>query len=194
MVNMEFIQFQPVVGLWPGRIYRDHNAYSLLYQLHGIFYNKIGERFMERYYPEQKDFATRQETARAINREVREGRGLAHGGVYLCFRHLPRNLINDFIEDQGENPFLNKLKESGIDIREDAIEVGPAALYVAGGCWINEACETSLEGLYAIGEVGSGGKDGADRLSANSLPFCMAMGCIGGKEAANRAGSIPPPT
>jgi len=187
MVGMEFIQFFPAAGLWPSNIYRDAYPYGLIYELHGIFYNRLGERFMERYYPVEKDFATREAQSRAISREVREGRGSPHGGAYLSFRHLPRNLLDTYLEECWDVPFFKSLREAGVDIREDAIEIGPSAHYVAGGCWVNELCETSLEGLYAAGEVGSGGKDGADRLAGNALPFCMAMGYIAGKAAADRA-------
>ncbi len=187
MVGMEFIQFFPAAAIWPRIVYRDHFPYTLLWRLRGIFYNSIGERFMERYYPVEKDFATREAMSRAIYREVKEGRGSPHGGAYVSFRHLPRNLINTFLEEMKDNPFMKALQEAGVDIREDAIEIGPAAHYVHGGCWINERCETNLKGLYAIGEVGAGGKDGADRLAGNALPFCMAMGYIAGKEVAREA-------
>jgi succinate dehydrogenase/fumarate reductase flavoprotein subunit len=193
MMGMEFIQFFPAATLWPRIVYRDNYPYTLLWRLRGIFYNAIGERFMERYFPVEKDFATREAMSRAIFREVKEGRGSAHGGAYLSFRHLPRNLINIFLEELKDNPFMQALKEVGVDIREDAIEIGPAAHYVQGGCWVNERCETSLSGLYAVGEVGSGGKDGADRLAGNALPFCMAMGYVAGREAAQSARSTATP-
>jgi succinate dehydrogenase/fumarate reductase flavoprotein subunit len=187
MMDMEFIQFFPTAALWPVIVRGDMYPYNLLIALRGIFYNKLGERFMERYYPVEKDFATREAQARAIFKEVREGRGSPHGGAYVSLRHLPRNLLNDFLEGLKENPFFTELEKAGIDIREDAVEVGPAAHYIQGGCWVNKLCETSLPGLYAIGELGSGGKDGADRLAGNSLPFCMAMGYTAGREAALRA-------
>jgi fumarate reductase (CoM/CoB) subunit A len=98
-----------------------------------------------------------------------------------------------FLEELKDNPFMQSLKDAGVDIREDALEIGPAAHYVQGGCWVNERCETSLSGLYAVGEVGSGAKDGADRLAGNALPFCMAMGYIGGKEAAKSAKATAAP-
>jgi len=193
MTGMEFTQFFPAATLWPPNVYGDAYAYGLIYELYGIFYNKHGERFMERYYPVKKEFVTRQAQSRAIAREVREGRGSLHGGAYLSFRHLPKNLLNTFLEERRDVTFFKSLIEAGVDIREDAIEIGPAAHYCAGGCWINTRCETNLPGLYAAGELGSGGKDGADRLAGNALPFCMAMGYISGKEAANRAKKIDMP-
>lgn len=187
MTGMEFIQFFPAACLWPSNLYRDAYPYGLIYELYGILFNKHGERFMERYYPVEKDFVPREAMSRAIAREVREGRGSAHGGAYLSFRHMPKNLLGEFLDKARGNLFFQGLREAGLDITEEAIEIGPAAHYVQGGCWINQKCETDLEGLYAAGEVGSGGKDGADRLAGNALPFCMGMGFVAGREAAGRA-------
>lgn len=187
MVNMEFIQFYPYVTLWPPAVYKMGWPIVLLAFLRGYFYNKLGERFMEKYAPVEKDFATREAVARAIYGEVREGRGSPHGGAYLSFSHLPKNLVENVLDELKGNEFLVRLKEVGFDLSRDAIEVAPAAHYTQGGCWIDQWCKTNLPGLYAIGELGSGGKDGADRLAGNSFPFCMAMGYVGGHEAAIRA-------
>ena len=190
MMDMEFIQFIPAATLWPANLRGDVYPYMLWINLHPIFYNSLGERFLERYYPDVKDWATREAVARAIVKEVRAGRGSPHGGAYMSFSHLPRNLVDNFLERAGGVHFFRKLKEVGVDIRYDAIEVAPGAHYVQGGCWINKKCETSYKGLYAVGEVGSGGKDGADRLAGNSITFCLAMGYIAGREAAERAKEV----
>ena len=189
MTGMEFIQFIPTAAIWPQIVRGDLFTYSMLNMVYGMFFNKMGERFMERYYPVEKDWATREAASRAIAREVREGRGSPHGGAYLSFKHIPRNLMDRFLEENKESSFLQNLQKSGFDIREEALEVGPGAHYVQGGCWIDEKCRTNLQRLYAIGEVGSGGKDGADRLAGNSLPFCMAMGYVSGAHAAENAAS-----
>jgi fumarate reductase (CoM/CoB) subunit A len=191
MVNMEMIQFLPSATLWPKSVYGDPYPYLLWVSLHPFFYNNLGEKFLERYYPDKKDWATREAAARAIFKEVKAGRGSPQGGAFMSFRHLPRNLIDDFLKKASRVKYLAKLKEAGIDIRYDGIEVAPGAHYVAGGCWIDENCETTLKGLYAVGEVGSGAKDGADRLGGNSIPFCLAMGTLGGGEAAERARGRP---
>jgi succinate dehydrogenase/fumarate reductase flavoprotein subunit len=190
MMDMEFIQFFPTIAIWPANVYGDVFPYSFLAIMRGYFYNRLGERFMEKYYPVEKDFAPREAASRAIIKEVREGRGSPHGGAYLSIRHLPKNLIDNVLESLKDNPFFLGLKEAGFDIRDDAIEVAPGAHYVQGGCWINLKCETNLPGLYAIGEVGSGGKDGADRLAGNALTFCMVMGYVAGREAVNRAKNV----
>ena len=195
MTGMEFIQCMPTTTLWPEVVRGDMFTYGLLNHLYAIFYNKFGERFMEKYYPVEKDWATREAAARAITKEVREGRGSPHGGAYLSFRHLPKNLLNEYLERNKDSGFLKSLREINFDLTEDALEVGPGVHYVQGGCWIDEKCRTNLGSLYAIGEVGSGGKDGADRLAGNSLPFCMAMGIVAGRDAAEsvRSAKMPEP-
>jgi succinate dehydrogenase/fumarate reductase flavoprotein subunit len=194
MGNTEFLQFVPYVCIWPPVTYRDISPFALLATLPGgHFYNRLGERFMERYSPVEKEFSTRETVARAILAEVRAGRGSPAGGAYFTFRHLPKNVVERFLEDNKGDLFLVKLKEFGIDMTEDAIEIAPGAHYSQGGCEINTKCETSLPGLYAIGEVGGGEKDGADRLAGNAITFCFAMGEVSGKEAASRAKGMEMP-
>ena len=193
MTGMEFIQSMPTTTIWPEIVRGDMFPYQLLNSLYAIFYNRLGERFMEKYYPVEKDWATREAAARAISKEVREGRGSPHGGAYLSMRHLPKNLLNEFLERNRDSEFIKSLRKINFDLKEEALEVGPAVHYVQGGCWIDEKCRTNLGRLYAIGEVGSGGKDGADRLAGNSFPFCMAMGYVAGKDAAESVKSANMP-
>ncbi len=188
MIDMEFVQFLPTVCVWPLGLKGVPNyCWDLYINLHGVFYNKKGERFMERYNPGDRDWTTREKLSRAIWREIREGRGSSHGGCYLTFRHLPRNLIKETLDDLGDMYFKEYLNEAGIDLIYDGWEVAPGAHYVQGGARLDPKCRTSLEGLYAVGEAGSGSKDGADRLPGTALPFCMGQGYIAGQEAAARA-------
>jgi fumarate reductase (CoM/CoB) subunit A len=188
LMDMEFQQFMPAAGLWPPSIQGSLTPYGMLVSLYGHYLNDQGERFMERYYPKTKDWATRQETARAIANEVRVGLGSPHGGAFLTFKHQPRNILNRYLDVNENDPVVRKLRASKIDLHYDAFEVAPHAHYSQGGCWVNPKCETSLERLYAIGEVASG-QDGADRLAANALAFCFSMGIVGGKGAALKAKS-----
>lgn len=192
MCDMEFIQFFPAATLWPPNLYRDVYPYGLFFEIYGHLYNSLGERFMERYYPLEKEFVTREAQSRAICKEVREGRGSPHGGAYLSLRHLPRNLLDHFLKETYNIPFFKSLREAGVDLHQDALEIGPGAHYVQGGCQVDANCQTSLPGLYAAGEC-AGGKDGADRLAGNALPFCMTMGYVAGIEAANRAKAMDLP-
>ncbi len=194
MIDMEFVQFLPTVAVWPLALKGVPNyCWDLYINLHGIFYNKKGERFMERYNPGDKDWTTREKLSRAIWREIKEGRGSSHGGCYLTFRHLPRNLIKETLADLGTMYFKEYLEEAGIDLIYDGWEVAPGAHYVQGGARLDTKCQTSLDGLFAIGEAGSGSKDGADRLPGTALPYCMGQGYIAGRAAAARAKKVSMP-
>jgi succinate dehydrogenase/fumarate reductase flavoprotein subunit len=192
LMDMEFIQFLPTTAIWPSSISGDASPYSMLIRIGAWLLNNEGERFMERYYPVEKERATREATCYAIASEITAGRGSPHGGVYLALNHLPRNLIDSYLENNKHSPFLRKIHDAAIDLHQDAIEVAPSAHFTHGGCCIKETCETSIGGLYAIGEVASG-LDGADRLPGNALPLSMAMGIVAGKAAAVRAKNLEMP-
>lgn len=194
MIDMEFIQFLPTVAVWPPAMKGVPNyCWDLYTMLHGVFYNQKGERFMERYNPGDKDWTTREKLSRSIWREIKEGRGSPRGGCYLTFRHLPRNLIRETLESLGNMYFKEHLSEAGMDLVYDGWEVAPGAHYVQGGARLNARCQTNIEGLFAVGEAGSGSKDGADRLPGAALPFCMGQGYIAGREAAERAKKVQVP-
>lgn len=185
LMDMEFHQFLPASVLWPLRV-AGSDTYKCLTYLYAHLLNNQGERFMERYFPTTKEWSRREQVSRSIAAEVRARKGSPHGGVWLSLKHQPRNLVDTFMEFNTMDTVIKVIQESGVDFHEDAFEVGTTSHYTQGGCCVNEKCETSLDGLYAIGEV-AGGLDGADRLGGNALPFCMAMGTIAGKQAALRA-------
>lgn len=188
LMDMEFQQFFPLccytppyeMAVFPG---------ELRYRLRGKFYNSLGEAFMERYYPVEKDWALRDPTSRAIYLENKNGRGSPNGGAYLSFKHLPDNLIDNWIK-RRKPEYMYVLERLGVDLHRHAIEVGPAAHYSMGGIRVNENCETGLPRLYAVGEVAAG-MDGAERLDAGpAITWCLAMGYIAGKEAARAVGGL----
>jgi succinate dehydrogenase/fumarate reductase flavoprotein subunit len=185
LMDMEFQQFFPLCCYTPPFEMSMLTA-QLRYRLRGIFYNRMGEAFMERYLPLAKDWGLRDPTARAIYIENMYDRGSPHGGAYLSLRHLSENIIDDFIK-RDKPPYIGKLKKAGIDIRKHALEVGPGAHYSMGGVRVNENCETGVPRLYAIGEVAAG-MDGAERIDGGpAITWCFSMGYIAGKEAAATA-------
>src|SRR5208337_2671829 len=110
--------------------------------------NSLGERFMQRYNPQGKEWSTQEDLAKAIWQEVKEGRGGPHGGVYLDLRHIPYNIIA-----KGAPERLEQMEKLGFDVRKDLIEVYPAIHTTSGGIRIDGECQTRVRGLFAAGQV-----------------------------------------
>jgi succinate dehydrogenase / fumarate reductase flavoprotein subunit len=146
----------------------------------GRLYNSEGERFMERYSPDQMELDARDVVARAIAREIAEGRGTAHGGVYLDISHRDRDFIRDRLPRMYE-----RFTDLGVDMAEDPVEVAPTAHYGMGGVFVDDEGQTDVDGLYAIGET-MGGVHGANRLGGNSLAETVAFGQVTGQAVAAR--------
>jgi len=135
------------------------------------------------------ELLTRDVVAKAINSEVKAGRGSPHGGAFLDISH------------RGEEAILKKLpsmhhqfKElAGVDISKEPMEVGPTAHYVMGGVLVDaETQESTVSGLFACGEVASG-LHGANRLGGNSLSDLIVFGKRAGEFAAKRAKDLAQP-
>ena len=175
LLDMEFVQFHPTGMIrpgdgddWSGRLVTEAVRGE-----GGRLYNVNGERFMKRYSPEQMELDARDVVARAIAKEIEEGRGTENGGVYLDISHRER----DFIKRQLPRMYA-RFEELGVDLSEEAVEVAPTAHYTMGGVDIDfDSGETAVRRLYAVGEA-TGGVHGANRLGGNSLAETVAIGAI----------------
>ncbi|SDM79884.1 succinate dehydrogenase / fumarate reductase flavoprotein subunit [Halogranum gelatinilyticum] len=184
LLDTEFVQFHPTGMVqdpdweeeWGGRLVTEAVRGE-----GGRLFNSEGERFMERYSPDQMELDARDVVARAIAQEVREGRGTENGGVYLDISHRDR----DFIEERLPRMY-ERFQSLGVDMAEEPVEVAPTAHYTMGGVDIDfNTGETGVEGLYAVGETVAG-VHGANRLGGNSLAETVAIGKLVGDHVANQ--------
>lgn len=182
LVDMEFVQFYPLGLLWPPACRGLSGAYSN----HVRLYNAKGRRFMEDYSPDRMELTTRDILSGAIMREVREGRGSPHGGVYADLRHLPPDTL------KADAPGMYALyRRIGFDDRTQRLEVAPTAHFTMGGMEVDANWATKLPGLFAAGEV-CGGVHGANRVSQNALTEALVSGKIAGNSAAEYARGMAP--
>lgn len=172
VVNSEFVQFHPTT-------FYQLNAPSFLISeaVRGEgarLVNADGKPFMQKYSPDWKDLAPRDVVSRSIHQEM-----LAEDvpNVYLDLRsYIPKEKIIESFPSIREQCLLY-----GVDIAEDLVPVVPAAHYFCGGVWVDEWGRTSVDSLYAVGEVACTGLHGANRLASTSL----LEGLVWGVRAAN---------
>nr|WP_184841210.1 fumarate reductase/succinate dehydrogenase flavoprotein subunit [Allocatelliglobosispora scoriae] len=205
LINMEFLQFHPTGMVWPPSVKGILVTESVRGD-GGILKNSDGKRFMFDYVPDvfRKQYAEtpeeadrwytdpdnnrrppellpRDEVARAINSEVKAGRGTKAGGVYLdiASRRTPAEIL------KALPSMYHQFKElADVDITKQPMEVGPTCHYVMGGVEVDpDTAAAAVPGLFAAGEV-SGGMHGSNRLGGNSLSDLLVFGKRAGEHAA----------
>lgn len=215
LIDMEFVQFHPTGMVWPPSV-KGILVTEGVRGEGGILLNNEGHRFMFddipdlyksqtaesaeegwRYTQGDKEarrppeLLTRDHVARCIVREVREGRGSPHGGVYLDIAWIKEKLPNAAERIKKKLPSMHhQFKElANIDITEQPMEVGPTTHYVMGGVRVDPESQMScVSGLFAAGECG-GGLHGSNRLGGNSLSDLLVFGKRAGQFAADFAKS-----
>ena len=206
LVDMEFLQFHPTGMVWPPSV-RGILVTESVRGEGGVLTNTNGERFMFNYIPEvfKKMYADnpeeadrwytdqdnnrrppellpRDEVARAINTEVKAGRGTEHGGVFL---DVSKRLSAEVIKKRLPSMWHQFYELAGVDITKEPMEVGPTCHYVMGGVEVepDTAAAVGVPGLFAAGEV-AGGMHGSNRLGGNSLTDLLVFGRRAGAGAA----------
>ncbi|MFJ9178135.1 fumarate reductase/succinate dehydrogenase flavoprotein subunit [Streptomyces sp. NPDC102360] len=211
LLNMEFVQFHPTGMVWPPSVKGILVTESVRGD-GGVLRNSEGKRFMFDYVPDvfkekyaqseaegdrwyedpdhnrrPPELLPRDEVARAINAEVKAGRGSPHGGVFLdVSTRMPADTIRRRLPSM-----YHQFKElADVDITAEAMEVGPTCHYVMGGIAVDSdtAAARGVPGLFAAGEV-AGGMHGSNRLGGNSLSDLLVFGRRAGLHSATYAGS-----
>ncbi|HEX6573464.1 MAG TPA: fumarate reductase/succinate dehydrogenase flavoprotein subunit [Gemmatimonadaceae bacterium] len=213
--DMEFVQFHPTGMVWPPSV-RGILVTEGVRGEGGILVNKDGRRFMfddipDNYRSQTADneeegwryvqgdknarrppeLLTRDHVARCIMREVREGRGSPHGGVFLDISWIKSKISNapDHIRKKLPSMYHQFKQLADIDITTEPMEVGPTTHYVMGGISVDGDTQMStVPGLFAAGESAAG-LHGANRLGGNSLSDLLVFGKLAGEHAAQYAGS-----
>ena len=206
LVNMEFVQFHPTGMVWPPSV-KGLLVTESVRGDGGILTNSDGERFMFNYVPDvfkakyastteeadrwysdpdnnlrPPELLPRDEVARAINSEVKAGRGSPHGGVFLdVSSRLPADVIKAKLPSMW-----HQFKElADVDITQEPMEVGPTCHYVMGGVEVDPDTQAlvGVQGVFCAGEAG-GGMHGSNRLGGNSLSDLLVFGRRAGLYAA----------
>ncbi|SDP84772.1 succinate dehydrogenase / fumarate reductase flavoprotein subunit [Actinopolyspora xinjiangensis] len=205
LINMEFVQFHPTGMVWPPSVKGILVTESVRGD-GGVLRDAAGRRFMFDYIPEvfkdsyadtpdeadrwysdpdnnrrPPELLPRDEVARAINNEVKEGRGTPHGGVYL---DVASRLSAEEIMRRLPSMHHQFKELADVDITSERMEVGPTCHYVMGGVEVDpDTAASSVPGLFAAGEV-AGGMHGSNRLGGNSLSDLLVFGRRAGAGAA----------
>ncbi|MGH9012825.1 MAG: fumarate reductase/succinate dehydrogenase flavoprotein subunit [Acidimicrobiia bacterium] len=211
LIDMEFVQFHPTGMVWPPSV----SGILVTEGVRGdggVLENSLGERFMFRYIPEMfraetaeteeeadrwytdkqtarrtPDLLPRDEVARAINSEIKAGRGSPHGGVFL---DIANRRDPDYIKRRLPSMYHQFLQLADVDITKEPMEVGPTCHYMMGGVRVDaESQESTVPGLFAAGEC-AGGMHGANRLGGNSLSDLLVFGRRAGLYAARYAAGL----
>jgi succinate dehydrogenase / fumarate reductase, flavoprotein subunit len=206
LINMEFVQFHPTGMVWPPSV-KGILVTEGVRGDGGVLKNSENKRFMFDYIPpvfkgqyaesEQEadqwlkdndsarrtpDLLPRDEVARAINSEVKAGRGTPHGGVYL---DIASRLTPEQIKKRLPSMYHQFKELAGVDITKEPMEVGPTCHYVMGGIEVDaDTGAATVPGLFAAGEC-SGGMHGSNRLGGNSLSDLLVFGRRAGLGAAD---------
>jgi succinate dehydrogenase / fumarate reductase flavoprotein subunit len=213
LIDMEFVQFHPTGMVWPPSVMGILVTEGVRGE-GGILTNKEGRRFMFDAIPENyraqtadneeegwrycqgakdarrpPELLTRDHVSRCIVREIKEGRGSPHGGVYLDISWIKQKLPNAAEHIKRKLPSMyHQFKQlADIDITEQPMEVGPTTHYIMGGVHVDPDTQMSrVPGLFAAGECAAG-INGANRLGGNSLSDLLVFGKRAGEFAAKFA-------
>jgi succinate dehydrogenase / fumarate reductase flavoprotein subunit len=211
LINMEFVQFHPTGMVWPPSVKGILVTESVRGD-GGVLKNSEGKRFMFDYVPDvfrdkyaeteaeadrwyddadnnrrPPELLPRDEVARAINSEVKAGRGTEHGGIFL---DISSRRSPEFVLKRLPSMHHQFKELADVDITKEPMEIGPTCHYVMGGVEVDpDTAQSKVPGLFAAGEV-AGGMHGSNRLGGNSLSDLLVFGKRAGSGAASYVDSL----
>jgi succinate dehydrogenase / fumarate reductase flavoprotein subunit len=213
LIDMEFMQFHPTGMVWPpsvagilvtegvrgeGGVLRNSEGKRFMFgDIPPLYKNQTADNEEEGWRYTQGDrearrppeLLTRDHVARCIVREIKQGRGSPHGGVFLDISWIKERLPNgaEHIKKKLPSMYHQFMQLAGIDITKEPMEVGPTTHYMMGGIRVDADSQMSdVPGLFAAGECGAG-LHGANRLGGNSLSDLLVFGKRAGEYAARYA-------
>jgi len=218
LIDMEFVQFHPTGMVWPPSV-RGILVTEGVRGEGGVLRNTAQRRFMFDEIPDNyksqtadneeegwrytqgdknarrpPELLTRDHVSRCIVREIKEGRGTPHGGVYLDISWIKERIPNaaEHIKKKLPSMYHQFKQLADIDITKEPMEVGPTTHYIMGGVQVDADTQMSnVPGLFAAGECAAG-INGANRLGGNSLSDLLVFGKRAGEFAAKFAGKEKP--
>ena len=184
--DMEFVQFFPTMMVWPKNLFAQQTPTRLRYELNAQLRNFYGERFMDRYDPVHMEKSTRDITARAIYKELKEGRGNKHGAVYLDVSYLPDQIIDSYVDrfypiiiSAASNFWKRELIFANSRWKLPPVFISLWAAYKSTKMVKPEYPD------YLQPERFCGGVHGANRLGGNALPEMSVFGKRAARKAAD---------
>jgi succinate dehydrogenase/fumarate reductase flavoprotein subunit len=177
LIDMEFVQFEPVVTVWPESC-RGMEMPTAMLGDGAVLLNALGERFMFRHNPEHGE--KRIEKAKLslfIQREIDEGRGLPDGSVLFDTTQVPVDRLESYVSH------CKRLRSAGIEPTREGVHVRPASHSEMGGVAIDARAWSGVPGLFSGGET-AGGLHGASRLAGNGGSDTIVTGALAGRGAA----------
>jgi succinate dehydrogenase/fumarate reductase flavoprotein subunit len=184
MIDMEMVQFVPGIMLWPPRFKSRIFLYNLNVELgQGSLLNSKGERFMGKYDPLRMENSSKELLSIGISKEVAEGRGSPHGGVWWSFKGVNKDRISEAVKTEWLSKWFEKDSKEIVHriLNGEDFEVGAGSHYMIGGIHVNRLGETNIRGLYAAGEC-KGNLWGATRV-ASAITEVIIDGKVAGSTA-----------